>query len=425
MLLFITAVSVVLVVSFLCSIFESVLLSLTRPQIEVLTRRHKSAGRLLSTFKENMDVPIAAILILNTAAHTVGAAVAGASYSNVFNASTLWLFSIIFTIAVLLFTEIIPKTLGVTYARTLAAPVAHGIRWLTVALRPLVALSERISRSLRGDVQIPVTTSEEIRLLATLGRSKGVVGVDTAAMIVGATQLKYMQAHDVMLPREEVNFLSGEMNRSEAMEYVRKTGHSRFPFSPTRDLKDVSGVVLAKDLLYWLLQNDDEQVDWDELLQEPLVVPPSVPLLQLLKTYKDTRRHLAIIVDEYGTVDGLATLEDVLEEIVGDIFDESDLPMHDIHEQADGALIVRARVDLRKLSSKLGVAWDPEIEPSSIGGLVTEQLERIPVVGDVVSWRGFRIEVLRADPRRAKLLRVSKSQGGPGAGRGGIMTGST
>ena len=409
MLLFVTAVSVVLVVSFLCSIFESVLLSLTRPQIEVLTQRHKSAGRLLSRFKENMDVPIAAILILNTAAHTIGAAVAGASYSNVFEASTLWLFSIIFTIAVLLLTEIIPKTLGVTYARKLAAPVAHGIRWLTLVLRPLVALSEKISRSLRGDVEIPVTTSEEIRLLAKLGRSKGAVGVDTAGMIVGATQLKYLQAHDVMLPREEVGFLSGEMNRDEAMEYVRNTGHSRFPFSPTRDLKDVSGVVLAKDLLYWLLLNDDQKVDWEALLQDALVVPPTVPLLQLLRTYKDTRRHLAIVVDEYGTVDGLATLEDVLEEIVGDIFDESDLPMHDFHEQKDGALIVRARIDLRKLSAKLGVAWDPEIEPSTIGGLVTERLERIPVVGDVVSWKGFRIEVLRADPRRAKLLRVSKA----------------
>ena len=95
MLRFVTAVSVVLVVSFLCSIFESVLLSLTRPQVEVIKKRHRSAGRLLSRFKENMDVPIAAILILNTAAHTIGAAVAGASYENVFDASTLWLFSIL------------------------------------------------------------------------------------------------------------------------------------------------------------------------------------------------------------------------------------------------------------------------------------------------------------------------------------------
>ncbi|MGB5719048.1 MAG: hemolysin family protein [Woeseiaceae bacterium] len=408
MLLFITAVSVVLIVSFLCSIFESVLLSLTRPQIEVLVQREKRAGRLLSGFKENMDVPIAAILILNTAAHTIGAAVAGASYEDAFDASTLWLFSIIFTIAVLFFTEIIPKTLGITYAPRLASPVAHGIRWLTIILRPLVALSEKVSRSLRGGVEIPVTTSEEIRLLATLGRSKGAVGVDTAKMVVGATQLKYLHAHDIVLPREKVRFLSGEMNRTEAMEFVRQTGHSRFPFSPTRRLKDVTGVVLAKDLLYWLLHHDEDDIDWGSLTKEALIVPPSVPLIQLLRTYQDRRRHLAIIVDEYGTVEGIATLEDVLEEIVGDIFDESDLPMREFHELADGSFIVRARIDLRKLSAKLAVSWDPKVAASTIGGFVTEKLERIPRAGDIISWKGYQIEVLRADKHRAKLLRIRK-----------------
>jgi putative hemolysin len=407
MLLFITAVSVVLVVSFLCSIFESVLLSLTRPQIEVLKQRGRSAGRLLSRFKENMDVPIAAILILNTAAHTIGAAVAGASYENVFDASTLWLFSIVFTIAVLFATEIIPKTLGVTYATKLATPVAHGIRWLTILLRPMVVLSERISRSLRGDVKMPVTTSEEIRLLAVLGRSKGALGVDTAGMIVGAAQLDYLHAHDVMLPREEVIFLSGQMDRQEAMALVQESGHSRFPFSPTRDLKDVSGVVFAKELLHWLLQNEGEVIDWEALAKESLIVPPTVPLRQLLRTFQDSRRHMAVIIDEYGTVEGIATLEDVIEEIVGEIFDESDLPIHELHELADGSLIVRARVDLRKLSAKLHIAWDPKIESSTIGGFVTDSLERIPVAGDVIEWQGYQVEVLRADKRRAKLIRIT------------------
>lgn len=408
MLIFITAVSVVLIVSFLCSIFESVLLSLTRPQIEVLGRSSEGAGRLLSGFKENMDVPIAAILILNTAAHTIGAAVAGASYSNVFDASTLWVFSIVFTIAVLLFTEIIPKTVGVAHATFLAVPVAFGIKFLTVILRPLVIMSERISRSIRSDINVPITSTEEIRLLASLGRSEGAVGVQTAGMIVGATQLKYLHAHDVMLPREKVHFLSGEMDRDEAATLVKNTGHSRFPFSPSRDLKDVTGVVLAKDLLYWLLQHDDQQVDWDMLRQDALIVPPSAPLLQLLRTYKEARRHLAIIVDEYGDVDGIATLEDVLEEIVGDIFDESDLPQHEFHDLVDGGIIVRARVDLRKLCAKLDVPWDPEIESSTLGGLIAEELDRIPMAGDSIEWHGYRIEVLRADQRRAKLLRVTR-----------------
>ena len=410
MLLFISAVSVVLVVSFLCSIFESVLLSLTRPQVEVLVQQGRRSGRLLARFKENMDSPIAAILILNTAAHTVGAAVAGASYENVFDAGTLWLFSILFTLAVLFFTEIIPKTLGVTYATMLASPVAHGINWLTPVLHPLVVLSEKVSRSLRGDVEVPVTTPEEIRLLAMLGRSKGDVGVTTAGLVVGATQLRHLQAHDVMLPREDVRFLSTDMSRDEAMDLIRGSGHSRFPLSTTRELDDVTGVVLAKDLLYWLLRHEDGEIDWPSLAKEALIVPPTAPLLQLLRTYQDNRRHMAIIVDEYGVVEGLATLEDVLEEIVGDIFDESDVPVRETHKLADGSLIVRSRVDLRKLSAALKVAWDPEIEASTIGGLVTDELQRIPEAGDVVSWSGFRIEVLRADERRATLLRIEKEK---------------
>jgi putative hemolysin len=416
MLLFITAVSVVLVVSFLCSIFESVLLSLTRPQIEVLVQEGRSAGRLLARFKENMDSPIAAILILNTAAHTIGAAVAGASYENVFAAGTLWIFSIVFTLAVLFFTEIIPKTLGVTYATVLAPAVAHGISFLTIALKPLVKISEAISRSLRGDVEIPVTTSEEIRLLALLGRRKGAVGVDTAGLVVGATQLRHLQAHDVMLPREDVRCLSADMDRHAAMEFAQSSGHSRFPFSTTHDLNDVAGVVLTKDLLYWLLCNDDEQVDWPSLTKEALVVPPTVPLLQLLRSFQDNRKHLAVIVDEYGTVEGIVTLEDVLEEIVGDIFDESDAPIRDLHKLPDGSVVVRSRIDLRKLSGALKIAWDPDIDATTAGGLVTNELERIPRVGDTVEWQGYRIEVLRADERRAILLRIEKLSRGEAEG---------
>lgn len=410
MLIFITAVAVVLVVSFMCSIFESVLLSLTRPQIEVMVGQKKRAGSLLAGFKENMDVPIAAILILNTAAHTIGAAVAGASYSNVFTAETLWIFSILFTLAVLLFTEIIPKTLGVSHARALATPVAHGIDWLSRLLLPLVWVSERISRSLRRDVPMPVTSAEEIRLLALLGRSEGAVGPRTAGMIVGATQVGQLHAHDVMLPREKVRWLSAKMDRDWAMKYVRESSHSRFPFSPTDEMGDISGVVLVKDLLDWLLAHDDTEIDWDAIRQEVLVVPESVHLMQLLRTFQESHRHLAVVVDEYGGIEGIVTLEDVIEEIVGDIRDESDEPADDLHVLDDGGLVVSGSVDLRRISSQLNVPWQADAEITTISGLVTEQLERIPVAGDAIDWNGYRVEVLRADGRRARLLSVRRQE---------------
>ena len=166
MQVFIAAVSLALIVSFLCSIFESVLLSINYAQVESLAQQGKRSGQLLKEFKHRIDMPIAAILITNTIAHTVGTAVAGATYEDAFSAETLWIFTIVFTTAVLLFTEIIPKTLGITHAVRLATPVAYGIHALTVALRPLVLLSGGLSRSLRGGKEVPATSLEEIRLLA-------------------------------------------------------------------------------------------------------------------------------------------------------------------------------------------------------------------------------------------------------------------
>ncbi|MEM6512684.1 MAG: hemolysin family protein [Pseudomonadota bacterium] len=408
MLLFIVAVSVVLIASFLCSIFESVLLSVTRPQIQKLVQDGRRAGKLLTRFKENIDVPIAAILILNTAAHTVGAAVAGASYTEVFDPGTLWLFTIVFTLAVLLFTEIIPKTLGVSYAPLLATPVAYGIQSLTIVLKPLVLISERISRSLRANSDVPVTSPEEIRLLASLGRNEGVVGKRTAGMIVGATHLGELRVSDVMLPREEVHFLSHTMSCDDALDIVRETGHSRFPYSPSGEIDDISGVILTKELLYGQLLDGSATIDWASLRKDVLTVPETLTLPRLLRTFQESHRHLAIVVDEYGSIKGIVTLEDVLEEIVGDIYDESDQPTKDIVRRKDGTLYVKASVDLRKLSAALEVTWQPEDEVTTVGGLVSEKLERIPVVGDSVEWNDHWITVIRADRQRATKLSVRK-----------------
>ena len=411
MLLLVAAVSVVLVVSFLCSFFEATLLSVSPAQVESLSQKHRRAGRLMAEYKRNIDRPIAAILILNTAAHTVGAATSGASYITLFGSGTLWIFTIVFTIAVLLFTEIIPKTLGVTFAGAFAGPVALGIWFMTTVLRPLVAVSERASRALRGDKAAPVTSVEEIRLLAALGRTEGVVGVRTANMIVGATHLRQLTASDVMLPRQQVVLLSENMSREQAVATARNSGHSRFPFSTEDDLDQVSGIVIVKELLYWLHDNPGPGIDWSSLVHEPIIVPETMSLLALLRTFQDARRHMAIIVDEYGDVEGIVTLEDVLEEIVGEIVDESDRPIEDIWPQPDGSLHARATVDLRKICSKLELPWQPEDEVTTVGGLVTELLGRLPVRGDAVEWNGCKLEILAAGERRAELISVSRLSG--------------
>ena len=408
MQVFIAAVSLALIVSFLCSIFESVLLTINYAQVEALVQQGKRSGKLLKEFKHRIDMPIAAILITNTIAHTVGTAVAGATYEDAFSAETLWVFTIVFTIAVLLFTEIIPKTLGITHARRLATPVAYGIHTLSVALRPLVILSAGVSRWIRGGKNAPVTSVEEIRLLAALGRTEGVVGAQTAEIIDGASSLRKLNASDVMLPRKQVVYLSANLSRQQVLGIMKQSGHSRFPFSTTDQLDQVSGVVMAKELLLKLQESSHETIDWSRLIHEPIVVPESARLNALLRTFKEARRHMAIVVDEYGDVQGIVTFEDVLEEIVGDIFDESDRPTEFLWPQDDGSVHALGTIELRKLCQQLGIKLPPDTDVSRLGGLVADLLGRVPVEGDTVEWNNCRLEVLSASRWSAELVSIKK-----------------
>jgi CBS domain containing-hemolysin-like protein len=406
MFTFVVAVSTALVVSFLCSIFESVLLSIGPAQVESLVVRGRHAGRLLRDFKRNIDVPIAAILIINTIAHTIGASVAGATYEDVFSGDTLWIFTIVFTTAVLLFTEIIPKTLGVTHARRLASPVAYGIKGLTIFLKPLVLVSEKLSRAIRGPSSVPVTSIEEIRLLTALGRNEGVVGMRTADMIVSATKLRQLRAADVMIPRQRVTCLSSDMDREAVLEHIHATQFSRFPFVRGDDIDDVSGIVLTKELLLAMVDSPGAEIRWAALVREPLVVPESTSVNRLLQTFREGKMHLAIVVDEYGGFEGIVTIEDVLEELVGEIFDESDRPAEELRVLEDGSYEALATVEIRRMTEALGVESDPNVEAVSIGGLLAELLEEVPKEGDSVVWNGLRLEVVKANERRVEIVRV-------------------
>jgi magnesium and cobalt exporter, CNNM family len=407
MFILVTAVTLALVVSFLCSIFESVLLSIRPAQVELLVNAGRRSGRLLKSYKEGIDAPIAAILIVNTIAHTIGATVAGASYVDVFSAQSLWVFSVAFTVAVLLFTEIIPKTLGVTYANVLATPVAHAIHWLTVALGPLVTLASKVSRGIRGSKKIQATSVEEIRLLAAIGRQEGVVGARTAGIIVRATRLHQLRAADVLVPRQQVVTLNKELGPEQARRVIRQSGHSRFPFTATGRLDDVSGVVHAKELLYSLPDNPDV-IDWPTLMREPIIIPETRPLNSLLQEFRAARQHMAIVVDEYGGTEGIVTLEDVLEELVGEIVDESDRPIENLWPQKDGTVHALSTIELLKLTEYLGIPWSPDADVHTLGGLLSSLLERVPRKGDAITWNGYRVEVLSATETRAEVIRLER-----------------
>ncbi len=396
------------IVSFLCSISEAVLLSVRPAQIQAI--RNLWARRILSGFKKKIDLPIAAILTVNTVIHTVGAALSGASYAVLFGAHTLWIFSLAFASSILFLCEIVPKTLGVAYGAQLVVPVTYYVKTLVVVLRPFLFVTEFVSGLLRRGSETPVTSLEEIRLLATLGRTEGALHARTADVIEGAIALTELTAYDVMVPRNGVVFLSPERSLQDNLAVVRRCGHSRLPFVPGNELDQVEGVILVKDLLFHLNQSPT-YVDWKALLHPLLVVPSSIPLERLLRTFQQERRHMAVVVNEYGGTQGIVTLEDVLEEIVGEIEDESDRIGSHIVRRPDGSLVCRGLAETRKVFTLLGVDEEDEsqVDTITVSGFVADQLGRIPRTGDAFDWCGFRFEVLHATARRAERVSIVKS----------------
>lgn len=392
-----------LLVSFACSVAESVVLSISHAQIQALGK--SSAGRILRQFKREVDVPIAAIVAFHTVAHTVGASVCGAMYVDVFNEHTLWVFSLTFTILVLVFSEIVPKTLGVTFIPQFAVPVAYGVRALILVLKPVIWLTNSFARLLRGGHQAPATSIDEIRLLVAFGRTEGALGGRLADMIEGAARLRELTAYDVMVPRSQIIFLSGERTLEENLSIIKRSGHSRFPYTPDGNLDKVEGVVLTKELFFALREKRDV-VDFQEIAGPLVVVPTSAPLEKVLRTFQDERRHMAIVVDEYGGTQGIITLEDVLEEIVGEIEDESDRVDPSIVRRGPGFYSCRGSAETRKVFELLGI--EEESEMVTLAGFVADLVGRVPRVGDSVEWEAHRFTVTRASARRAERVEVRK-----------------
>ena len=234
------------------------MLTVSHAQIQSLGKTRAAA--ILRHFKREIDLPIAAIVAFHTVAHTVGASVSGAIYVDVFGENTLWVFSLVFTLLVLVFSEILPKTLGVIFVKEFAVPVAYGVRGLVFVLRPLLWLTNMFARLLRRGGQAPITSMEEIRLLVAFGRSEGVLGTRVADMIEGAARLRELTAYDVMVPRALVVFLSGEQTLEQNLARDPQDGSQ--PLSRTRPtaISTASkGVVLVKELLFRL--RDTETVE--------------------------------------------------------------------------------------------------------------------------------------------------------------------
>lgn len=318
------AVGLAIGISAMCSVFEAVLYSVPLGHIEVLSQSNKLSGRLLQKLKKDIHKPITAILTLNTIANTAGAAIAGASAAVVFGDQYLAWFSAAFTFAILLFSEILPKTIGVAYCKALSPWIALPLHWLVKMLSPAIYLIQAITKLIPTKQRELLVSAEEIQAIASFSRRSGEISRQEERVITNILELKNKNVREAMTPRTVTFSLNANLIVSEAKQFVDKWNlHSRVPIYNT-DPDDVIGIVLRKDVLL-CAANDDNDIKLMDLMHPVHFVPESAQLTTVFIDFIEHRRHLFVVVDEYGGVTGVISLEDIIEEIVGqEIMDESD-----------------------------------------------------------------------------------------------------
>lgn len=321
--LLILYVALAIGVSFLCSIMEAVLLSVTPSYTAALEQEDHPIGERLHQLKENVDRPLAAILSLNTIAHTVGAAGAGAQGAIVFGEAYLGVISAVLTLLILVFSEIIPKTLGAVYWRQLAPAVARLLVPTIWSMWPLVKLSQGLTRLLARGQERASFSREEFTAMAELGEEEGVFEEKESRILRNLFRFNSLRVKDVMTPRTVVFDLPEHNTVGDVVEEHDEFRFSRIPvYDDDRD--DVTGYVLKDEILLKAAQ-EEHDTPLSGFAREMLVVRDSLPLPDLLERMLDKLEHIALVVDEYGGVEGIVSMEDVVETLLGlEIVDEAD-----------------------------------------------------------------------------------------------------
>ncbi len=319
----ILAIAVATLVSAFCSISEAVLYSFPWSLVERLKKDGRASGLLLENLRNNVEEPITAILTLNTVAHTVGAALAGAAWGSMFGEDHLVWFAFGFTLIILIFSEILPKIVGVVYSRNLAPGLAGIMRFLVVVFLPAIWAAGWIGRLVRGRGKRVEHTEDDIRAMVTLTRRAGIIKPYEEKGIRNILTLDTKTVEQIMTPRTVVFSLPADMTVAEARTSHATWPHSRIPVYGDEP-EDIVGVVFRRQVLE-SLADDHDDLKLSDLMREIRFVLESMTLDKLLAALLESRVHLFAVLDEYGGLAGVVTLEDVLEEILGtEIVDETD-----------------------------------------------------------------------------------------------------
>jgi CBS domain containing-hemolysin-like protein len=345
MTLLLVYLAIAIGISFLCSILEAVLLSITPSYVEQMHTTSPKSGAILAKTRKHLDESLSSILILNTFAHTMGAAGVGAQAVRVFGAKWETLIAVLLTLAILYFSEIIPKTLGATFWRSLAVPSAYVISWLVKLAYPLVWLSTRLTKLFSKNKENEITR-EEIIALASLGHRDGTLLSQENEYLSNVLGLREICTEQVLTPRSVVHMLDESITVTEALDHPKTEQFTRIPVYQNNS-DNITGKVIKHDL-YEAERSGNGADPISKYARKVVRVSEKLPVQQLLDMLIKHHMHLFVVEDEFGQTSGVVTLEDAIETLLGrEIVDESDV-VEDMQELAKDKYRERLRVDQQK-----------------------------------------------------------------------------
>jgi Mg2+/Co2+ transporter CorB len=422
------------ILSIVCLIFASAFFSgaetgltaASRARLTELEKRGSSRAKSALVLLETPERLIGALLLGNNLANITASAVATATLIKMFGDSGAVIASAVMTVIILIFAEVMPKTYAITYPERTSKAVAPIMRVISAILGPIVLAVEFIVKftlklfgaNIDDNVRV-LSAHEELRGAIDLHHKEESLVKEDRDRLGGILDLKDLEVADIMIHRTKMKTLDLGQEPQKFVEAVLESPHTRLPV--WRDKPDnIVGVLHAKALFKALQETggDAGRIDLEKVIAPAWFVPDTRPLEDQLNAFLRRKSHFALVVDEYGEVQGLVTLEDILEEIVGDIKDEFDAVSSGVRKTRDGAYVIDGTVPIRDLNRKLD--WQlPDEEATTLAGLVIHEARMIPDAGQVFSFHGFKFEVVKKRKQQITQVKVTRTEPSKEEGQSG------
>lgn len=411
---------IIAVISGFFSAAETGITAASRARLHNLEKEGSKPAARVNRLIERRDRTIGGLLLGNNLLNTLAAAVTTSLLTKPLGDIGVALATGVTTVIVLIFAEVLPKTYAIAFPERVALWVSRPAAWVTAILAPVVAVVHWLVRKTLGLFGLKITgdadvfaARAELRGAVDLGHEEGSVERDDRDRIKGALDLHDLTVADVMIHRKSIRMIDADLPAREIVLQALAASHTRLPLYRGNP-DNIVGVLHAKDLLREIARagGDFARLDIAGVMRTPWFVPETISLNEQLEAFLKKRNHFALVVDEYGALMGLLTLEDILEEIVGDIKDEHDVALQGVRPQPGGAVNVDGWVPIRDLNRAMD--WSlPDEEAVTIAGLVIHEAQTIPEPGQRFSFHGYRFQVLRKNRNQIVALRIEPPENEP------------